>query len=97
MDKPKRFCHINDKGFHEDDNGTFMLYKDHLIILNNQLREQLAIDGVRLSLPDADNYDYLRGFIDGHGGEEPHDVFPDGFNDINEVWDKVYELKGNEA
>ena len=57
----------------------------------------LGLLGVRLSLPDADNYDYLRGFIDGYGGEEPHDVFPDGFKDINGVWDKMYELKGNEA
>ena len=46
---------------------------------------------------DAENIDYLRGFIDGYGGEEPHGVMPDGFNDINEVWDKMYELKGNEA
>lgn len=45
---------------------------------------------------DASNYDYLRGFIDGYGGEEPHGIMPDGFNNINEVWDRVYELKGNE-
>ena len=57
----------------------------------------LGLLGVRLLLPDADNYDYLRGFVDGYGGEEPHDVFPNGFNDINEVWDRMYELKGNEA
>lgn len=39
MEKPKRFCHIKDQGFHEDDNGTFITYEDHLIILNNQLRQ----------------------------------------------------------
>jgi hypothetical protein len=60
-------------------------------------QELCVLLGVRLSLPDAENIDYLRGFIDGYGGEEPHGVMPDGFNDINEVWDKMYELKGNEA
>ena len=49
------------------------------------------------SWSDAENIEYLRGFIDGYGGEEPHDVMPDGFNDINEVWDKMDELKGNKA
>ena len=52
---------------------------------------------VRLPLPDTENIDYLRGFIDGYGGEEPHGVMPDGFNDINKVWDKLHQLKGNEA
>lgn len=71
---------------------------NHGIITEKEAETKLLIlFGVRLSLPDADNYDYLRGFIDGYGGEEPHDVFPDGFKDINEVWDKMYELKGNEA
>lgn len=59
--------------------------------------ENSLISGVRLSLPDADNYDYLRGFIDGYGWEEHRDCFPDGFKDINDVLDRVYELKGNEA
>lgn len=59
--------------------------------------EILRLFSVRLSLPDSENVDYLRGFIDGYGGEEPHNVMPDGFKDINEVWDKMYELKGNEA
>ena len=44
-------------------------------------------------LPDKDNYDYLRGFCDGYGGEEPHDSFPEGFNDINTVHDRMWELK----
>lgn len=54
--------------------------------------KQLHLHSVVKSLPDVDNYDYLRGFIDGYGGEEPHDVFPDGFKDINDVWDRMYEL-----
>ena len=68
-------------------------------IINEKEARTLLLDllSVRLLLPDADNYDYLRGFVDGYGGEEPHDVFPNGFNDINEVWDRMYELKGNEA
>jgi hypothetical protein len=65
--------------------------------LRDDLVKLFAIPNVRLSLPDAENIDYLRGFIDGYGGEEPHGVMPDGFKDINEVWDKMYELKGNEA
>lgn len=65
--------------------------------LNDAENSVLRIADVRLSLPDAENIDYLRGFIDGYGGEEPHGVMPDGFKDINEVWDKMYELKGNEA
>jgi hypothetical protein len=28
---------------------------------------------------------YLQGFIDGHGGEEPHDIFPFNCKDINDV------------
>lgn len=40
-----------------------------------------------------DNYEYLRGFVDGYGGEEPHDVFPLGFQNINEVFDRLQELK----
>ena len=66
-------------------------------MIANYESEQLNKQAVRLSLPDADNYDYLRGFVDGYGGGEPHDVFPDGFKDINEVWDRMYELKGNKA
>ena len=42
---------------------------------------------------DRDNYEYLRGFVDGYGGQEPHECFPDGFKDINEVWDRMWELK----
>ena len=68
-------------------------------IIDEKEARTLLLDllSVRLLLPDADNYDYLRGFVDGYGGEEPHDVFPNGFNNINEVWDRMYELKGNEA
>lgn len=46
----------------------------------------------KTSLPDKDNYDYLRGFSDGYGGQEPHDCFPEGFKDINEVMDRMWEL-----
>lgn len=56
-----------------------------------------SIPDVRLSLPDRDNYHYLRGFTDGYGGEEPHDCFPDGFKNINEVMNRMWELRGNEA
>ncbi len=68
-------------------------------IIDEKEARTLLLDllSVRFLLPDADNYDYLRGFVDGYGGEEPHDVFPNGFNNINEVWDRMYELKGNEA
>ena len=68
-------------------------------IIDEKEARTLLLDllSVRLLLPDADNYDYLRGFVDGYGGEEPHDVFPNGFNNIYEVWDRMYELKGNEA
>jgi len=59
--------------------------------------KDMGVSGVRLLLPDAENIEYLRGFIDGYGGEEPHDIMPNGFNDINEVWDKMSELKGNKA
>ena len=30
---------------------------------------------------------YLQGFIDGHGGEEPHDIFPFNCKDINDVYE----------
>jgi len=40
-----------------------------------------------------DNLQYLMGFADGYGGNEPHEVFPKGFNNINEVWDRISELK----
>ena len=62
-------------------------------LLEDYHQEQLRVANVSISLPDADNYDYLRGFVDGYGGEEPHDGFPDGFKDINEVWDRMYKLK----
>jgi len=44
-------------------------------------------------MKDSENLDYLRGFVDGHGGEEPHNDFPEGFNDINEVTEKMFELQ----
>ena len=46
---------------------------------------------------DRDNYDYLRGFSDGYGGPEPHECFPEGFKDINEVMDRAYELKQHKS
>lgn len=36
---------------------------------------------------------YLDGFIDGHGGEEPHDVFPFNCKCINEVYDLQEKTK----
>ena len=57
----------------------------------------LNLFDVRLSLQNNDYLNYLRGFVDGYGGEEPHEEFPNGFNNINEMWDKIEELKGNEA
>jgi len=42
--------------------------------------------------PNCDNFDYLRGFVDGYGGEEPHDCFPDGFKGIREVMNRMDEL-----
>jgi hypothetical protein len=36
---------------------------------------------------------YLDGFIDGHGGEEPHDVFPFDCKCINEVHDLQEKTK----
>ena len=53
---------------------------------------QSNIPDVKDSLPDKDNYDYLRGFSDGYGGPEPHECFPEGFKDINEVMDRMWEL-----
>ena len=64
-------------------------------ITETEARNRLfGLLNVRLPLPDTENIDYLRGFINGYGGEEPHGVMPDGFNDINEVWDKLHQLKG---
>lgn len=53
------------------------------------------LGSVRFSLSESENLDFLRGFIDGYGGEEPHECFPNGFNNINEIWDKVDRLKDN--
>ena len=53
---------------------------------------QSNIPDVKASLPDKDNYDYLRGFSDGYSGPEPHECFPEGFKDINEVMDRMWEL-----
>lgn len=91
MKKPKQ-VNPNTAPPHE-----FIKYVDELETYVNKLEEQLRLYSVVKSLPDVDNYDYLRGFVDGYGGEEPHDVFPDGFKDINEIWGRMYELKGNEA
>ena len=62
------------------------------ITSDDAAQQVLDLFDVSGSLPDVDNYDYLRGFVDGYGGEEPHDVFPDGFKDINDGWDRMYEL-----
>ncbi len=61
-----------------------------IAMLENELKQSLNI-------PDKDNYDYLRGFIDGEGVQEPKgkDDYPNGFNDINEIMDRMWELKDN--
>jgi hypothetical protein len=50
-----------------------------------------------IPLPDKDNYDYLRGFTDGYGGEEPHEVFPEGFKNLKEVMDRMDELNEKDS
>ncbi len=52
----------------------------------------LNIPVVKASLLDKDNYDYLRGFSDGYGGPEPHECFPEGFKNINQVMDRMWKL-----
>lgn len=49
--------------------------------------------GSKESFDKIKEYYYLKGFVDGHGGEEPHDVYPEGYNDINDIWDRIWELK----
>ncbi len=41
------------------------------------------------------NIDYLEGLIDGYGIQEPigEDDFPEGINNINDIYDKIEELK----
>jgi hypothetical protein len=59
-----------------------------------------AIFDVRLSLPDKDNYHYLKGFADACGVNwelADKDDYPDGLNSYDEVIDRIYELKGNEV
>lgn len=38
-------------------------------------------------------YYYLKGYIDGEAGEAYSKDYPDGCKDINDVYDKVYELE----
>jgi len=46
-------------------------------------------------MKDKDNYYYLKGFINGYSIQEfaTENDFPDGFKNINEVWDRMTELK----
>lgn len=72
---------------------------DKLQIINASDLPEIIQNIVKFSLPDKDNYDYLRGFIDGEGLQEPKhkDDYPGEFNGINEMIDRMWELKGNEA
>lgn len=50
-------------------------------------------------MKDKDNYDYLRGFVAGFETDKEladKDDLPEGFNNLNEVWDRVYELGGQQ-
>lgn len=80
----------------EDNTGIVVSFEEIAESYHQAKLKLLGISDVSLSLSNAGNYDYLRGFIDGYGGDEPHGIMPDGFNNINEVWDRMYELKGNE-
>jgi len=86
--------HLQNTNGRENPNQMFRLGVEaaieELIELN-----LLSMTYTESSFPEYDNHDYLRGFVDGYGGEEPHGVMPDGFFNINEVWDRVCELKEN--
>jgi len=56
------------------------------------IKKLIADDG---NIPNSDNVDYLQGLVDGYGGNEPIHELPEGFKDINEVWDRLYELKSD--
>jgi len=94
MAKKEQILEILNAYKSEADNFNDAIFTDKFEVLAQDIVKLFAIPDVRLSLPDAENIDYLRGFIDGYGGEEPHEVFPDGFKGINEVYDKVDELNG---
>jgi hypothetical protein len=48
-------------------------------------------------IADKDNYDYLRGWLDGHI-QEPisEEDYPEGFKNYDEVYDRMWELKDAE-
>lgn len=52
-----------------------------------------SFDKIKEIIDKIKEYYYLKGFVDGHGGEEPHDVYPEGYDDINDIWDRMWELK----
>ena len=51
MEEPKRYSCGNGEGMFDNENGYWISYKEHLIIVNKLLREQLAIPLVSNSLP----------------------------------------------
>ena len=72
-----------------------MTANEIILTINKIISEY--VDNKFSSLPDRDNYHYLRGFIEGEGVQEPigKDDYPDSFNNINEIYDKIRELKDN--
>ena len=43
-------------------------------------------------MKDKDNYDYLRGFIDGKASDGHKDILPEGLNSYDEVYERMYIL-----
>lgn len=80
--------------------GTLLLEKEILdikignadIVDTMEFMAEIFV-GSKESFDKIKEYYYLKGFVDGHGGEEPHDVYPEGYNDINDIWDRIWELK----
>lgn len=80
--------------------GTLLLEKEILdikignadIVDTMEFMAEIFV-GSKESFDKIKEYYYLKGFVDGYGGEEPHDVYPEGYNDINDIWDRMWELK----
>ena len=82
---------------------------DIIKLIDNYVSEQaksqerykanLNIGCVRLSLPLKDNYQYLRGLEEGYGIQEPidSDDFPEEFENINDVMERIWDIENNEA
>lgn len=52
-----------------------------------------SFDKIKEIIDKIKEYYYLKGFVDGHRGEEPHDVYPEGYDDINDILARMWELK----